>query len=1021
MTTNQTAVPTPESLLQHASWAHSLARSLVGEAAADDLVQDTWLAALKAEPSTDRSLKPWLGTVIGNLSRQRSRGASRRQAREAEAVRDGSEPSASELTERAESQKLLMEQLLHLDEDLREALLLKYFEGLSAAEIGRRKNLPASTVKTRLQRGLEAMRISLESHFGGDRSAWNFALLPLLRVDQAKRAGIAAASGGIGLKLVAQILLWIMAGTLGVITLVSLIGNLPLFEEAIPIEAVTFKPLAPLQEPAALVNAVQSLREPIGTSGIPAGVPAVSQEKADSTLLKVRFLDEQGQPVSGVRLRARWGRAESKRGSDLQGRLEFAFALDHGRSEDSVIYHKQNVASDVLSFVHHLGEAVDLGDVVVVAGGALSGIVVDGFGEPLVGAEVNVDGADVVESAAGGMTTHTRSSLGAAESRTNERGEFRLAGLLVGNVRVKVRAQRGLHKAESGWVPIRAGKESQGLVIVAPEVPREQRLEGYVLDPEGNPVASASVRAKFKTFFQSGSQSTTTDRNGFFRIFVSNRASHDMEIRGPSDCDWSPIFIEDVELGQVDMRIQFQSPAFFTLRVVGADGAEIEGSTCAVYDGSSDQFLQQATETKGSPGKLELRMLDHSVVLRVQAPRHVEERMHLAHGKISAGSTLTITLPELPGVTGRLLFDGEPVAGAKVFLQRKARGKNTHNGFPVRLDSRSESSTRSEADGTFYLDARKSGQYVVRAVAEGLAPRESAFFQLSPREGVKDMELQMSKGGSIEGSVILQGNSSPAGKFVAISRGDCWAETYRVASDGAFRFENLTPGNWMVKLVDGGINDANSSSSSTSSFFADVTIPSNCSVQEGSVTHHDIVPVPLSACLLRGRLELEGVNLATWRGSLSPESLEDGSQGGIRPGFTMDSAGNFELRVRGAGKWNLSFQGPGDMHLTLRASLVLVKGVNHWGASVPTGSLTLTGELHEACVYVWQGSDGLIGTVSLVGNEDTPITLSTIPAGPAKLMRLRDVPGLDPSGPLPPAWVELNVPEGANQTVSLTR
>ncbi len=143
MTNNQTAIPTPESLLQHASWAHSLARSLVGEAAADDLVQDTWLAAIKANPSADRPLRPWLGTVLGNLSRQESRSSARRKAREAEVAQTGFEPSAEELTEKAESQKLLMEQLLQLDEELREVLLLKFFEGLSAAEIGRRKGVPA--------------------------------------------------------------------------------------------------------------------------------------------------------------------------------------------------------------------------------------------------------------------------------------------------------------------------------------------------------------------------------------------------------------------------------------------------------------------------------------------------------------------------------------------------------------------------------------------------------------------------------------------------------------------------------------------------------------------------------------------------------------------------------------------------------------------------------------------------------------------------------------------------------------
>ncbi len=63
----------PELLLEHSSWASRLARSLVGESAAEDLVQETWLAALRHPPKTNRPLKPWLRTVLGNLAREGSR------------------------------------------------------------------------------------------------------------------------------------------------------------------------------------------------------------------------------------------------------------------------------------------------------------------------------------------------------------------------------------------------------------------------------------------------------------------------------------------------------------------------------------------------------------------------------------------------------------------------------------------------------------------------------------------------------------------------------------------------------------------------------------------------------------------------------------------------------------------------------------------------------------------------------------------------------------------------------------
>ncbi|MFT5200610.1 MAG: hypothetical protein ACI87O_003293, partial [Planctomycetota bacterium] len=533
------------------------------------------------------------------------------------------------------------------------------------------------------------------------------------------------------------------------------------------------------------------------------------------------------------------------------------------------------------------------------------------------------------------------------------------------------------------------------------------------------PVVGASVDARFNTFFRSGSTGTTTDRNGFFRIIVSTQTGHDLHISGPSNGNWSPIFIEGVQPGQIAMRIQFEAVDSFTLLVVDTEGNLLKDSSCTVFDGNDKRGLQWAHERKGSIGTMELRVPEQSAVLRVLAPGHAEERIHVAEGKVFAGSDFTVTLAKLPGVTGRLMLAGKPVAGAHVYLQRKANGKSKFNGFPVRFDGQSETSATSKADGTFYLNARQSGQYVVRATSKGLAPAESALLQLSPEFGLSDLELELSSGGSIEGALILAGDANPAGSFVAISRGDCWARTIRVREDGTFRFDNLIPGNWMVKLVDQAIDDSSSTAHNSSSFFAEVSIPSNCVVREGGVTRHDLVPKPLSVCVLRGQLDVQGIDLTTWIGSLGPESLEDGSEGGIRSGFTMDAAGHFEVRVQGAGKWKLSFQRPGDSGLNLMVPLELEKGLNQWSASVPMGTVTLTGKLHDPCIYFWKGPNDLIATISLIGNEITPLDLRPVPAGPTKLLRLMDVRGLDPRGPLPPAWLEFQVPEGANQEVLL--
>src|SRR5262245_44430244 len=51
----------PEELLRHAGWLRRLAHALASDsAAAEDAVQDTYLAALTTPPSADRPARPWL-------------------------------------------------------------------------------------------------------------------------------------------------------------------------------------------------------------------------------------------------------------------------------------------------------------------------------------------------------------------------------------------------------------------------------------------------------------------------------------------------------------------------------------------------------------------------------------------------------------------------------------------------------------------------------------------------------------------------------------------------------------------------------------------------------------------------------------------------------------------------------------------------------------------------------------------------------------------------------------------------
>ena len=73
----------PESLLAHADFVRALARSLVlDEHRADDVVQETWLAALQRPPGFGGNLRSWLGTVVRNFAFMARRSDQRRMRRE---------------------------------------------------------------------------------------------------------------------------------------------------------------------------------------------------------------------------------------------------------------------------------------------------------------------------------------------------------------------------------------------------------------------------------------------------------------------------------------------------------------------------------------------------------------------------------------------------------------------------------------------------------------------------------------------------------------------------------------------------------------------------------------------------------------------------------------------------------------------------------------------------------------------------------------------------------------------------
>ncbi len=174
--------PDLEALLDNATWARALARSLVRDPHhAEDLVQRTFVAAIEHPPRDSSSPRGWLASVLRNLARSDARAAGRREHHERAGARDESvEPDSLERT--AALQRELLDAVLSLAEPYKSTIWARYYDGLAPREIAHRDGVPVKTVKTRLVRGLAELRLRLDTKHDGNRSTWLAAFAPLAAV-----------------------------------------------------------------------------------------------------------------------------------------------------------------------------------------------------------------------------------------------------------------------------------------------------------------------------------------------------------------------------------------------------------------------------------------------------------------------------------------------------------------------------------------------------------------------------------------------------------------------------------------------------------------------------------------------------------------------------------------------------------------------------------------------------------------------------------------------------------------------
>ncbi|MHC4378045.1 MAG: RNA polymerase sigma factor [Planctomycetota bacterium] len=558
---------TPERLTEQIGWLRSLARGLVrDEHLAEELAQDTLATALEQGPVEVRSVRAWLGRVLRNRAAENAR--SRANARDRESlVARGEAFDGEELLERVRAQKHVAEALMELKEPYRSTLVLRFYENLPPRAIAKRQGVPVSTVKSRLQRGMDQLKSELDSRYGSRRQ-WILAVLPIAHgapIPPPTDGGLTLAGTAMNLKIVLAASAALIAGTWVVLQG----GDDPIADDS--------------TAPLALENSND------GGAGSGRGSRAQRDERPEfertdvdprfaatgagadvqtspTAALRGRVFDGSGQPVEGLRLGVRGESTELVSGADGW------FGLEE-RTTRATIEVADEAWETVLAARWSLEGKLE--PVLVAAPKiAVGGRVVDTFG-------YGIEGVRLEWSLPANLGARIDADLGSVlrrdwrvESDAEGRFDWDAVPAVPGT---ELRLAHPDYVARTVTAP-ESDDVNLELRLIEVDAQREGRLSGRVLGRGGLPLGDAWVQVGFAN--------ARTDKFGRFRLTLPNAVNAErlvavaedyqpVEMEAPGNTDpesnefgWPP-YVE-VFLEQPSLSIRG--------RVVGSAGEPVVGA-----------------------------------------------------------------------------------------------------------------------------------------------------------------------------------------------------------------------------------------------------------------------------------------------------------------------------------------------------------------------------------------------------------------------------------------------------------
>lgn len=353
------------------------------------------------------------------------------------------------------------------------------------------------------------------------------------------------------------------------------------------------------------------------------------------------------------------------------------------------------------------------------------------------------------------------------------------------------------------------------------ELARGQPIAGAVVDPDGRPVAGATIHATALSAKLPQSDSTASDRDGRFLLPMMRLGPYQLSIsaHGYEDKIHKPVMAGDQEVVVV-----LEQRGRVRLRVLAANGAPLRAYTVSLKrwfpnNPGSIGKVPEFSDVRITPRDYEG---DYANILNVPAGQFVFQIIESRHAKtLSPPFQMTsdgeppvvdVTLTMGAGLIGHVVDDqGRPVPGATVTTDMNG-GIAADTGFLAMFkdfmpDKHTTKSTRTDGGGRFQMSQLAFADYMLRVSHPDFCEGVSLDITLDTEGQQKDVgTIQLQRGAVVEGTCTVAG--LPRGQIkVTIGPPEgfkpendasgrpkpMFSATAITASDGSYTFHKRVP------------------------------------------------------------------------------------------------------------------------------------------------------------------------------------------------------------------------------------